>query len=345
MWKKYEGARNKDPEAKAAWLQMGGPGVLDQKKQLLLHFLKTGQAQEGGLKKSQEVANSKKEKEWFEWVPWKQILDWYGEEEALARVESGLIAVKKVGKKFYEFLLVKIRTELTLEQKKRIAAEQEIALQGEELKACKKALAAARTKQEWDDLWLEKKPQKGFQVEDALSEPSETSSEHEDESSAEQHNPAASFLQGLKKGQAMVSQKKEKRNADKQKHLAKEEKVKEEDSRACKKAQAEKTKIAKKKEADKKWHTKLEEATQVGENEKDSKVKKMLALVSKGVADLKKACKKAKDASWGADVLQALIKSRDSLEDLATDGELEGIKNHLLEAASALKAFKKLLTA
>ena len=150
---------------------MGGPGVLDQKKQLLLHFLKTGQAQEGGLKKSQEVANSKKEK---------------------------------------EFLLVKIRTELTLEQKKRIAAEQEIALQGEELKACKKALAAARTKQEWDDLWLEKKPQKGFQVEDALSEPSETSSEHEDESSAEQHNPAASFLQGLKKGQAMVSQKKKK---------------------------------------------------------------------------------------------------------------------------------------
>lgn len=71
-----------------------------------------------GLEKSQEVANSKKEKEWFEWVPWKQILDWYGEEEALARVESGLIAVKKVGKKFYEFLLVKIRTELTLEQKK-----------------------------------------------------------------------------------------------------------------------------------------------------------------------------------------------------------------------------------
>ena len=83
----------------------------------------------------------------------------------------------------------------------------------------------------------------------------------------------------------------------------------------------------------------------MGENEKDSKVKKMLALVSKGVADLKKACKKAKDASWGADVLQALIKSRDSLEDLATDGELGGIKNHLLEAASALKAFKKLLTA
>ena len=96
----------------------------------------------------------------------------------------------------------------------------------------------------WPLAW--KKPQKGFQVEDALSEPSETSSEHEDESSAEQHNPAASFLQGLKKGQAMVSQKKEKRNADKQKHLAKEEKVKEEDSRACKKAQAEKTKIAKK---------------------------------------------------------------------------------------------------
>ena len=152
--------RNKDPEAKVAWLQMGGSGVLDKKKQLLLHFLRTGQTQEGGLKKSQEVTNSKKEQEWFEWVPWKQILDWYGEEEALARVEHGLIAVKRVGKKFYEFLLIKIRTELTLEQKKRIAVEQELALQGEELKACKKALAAARTKEEWEDLWLEKSQRK-----------------------------------------------------------------------------------------------------------------------------------------------------------------------------------------
>lgn len=144
LWKKYEGARNKFPEAKEAWQQMGGQGVLEKKKQLLLQFLRTGSAEEGGLKKSQEVANSKKEKEWFEWVPWKQIQDWYGPDEALERVEAGLIAVKKIGKKFFEFLLVKIRTELTVEQKK-IAAEQELALKGPELRACQKALAAART--------------------------------------------------------------------------------------------------------------------------------------------------------------------------------------------------------
>eukprot|EP00435_Cladocopium_sp_Y103_P019610 s19_g4.t1 len=52
LYKKYEEIRNKDPEAKEAWLQMAGPGILEKKKQLLLHFLKTGQAQEGGLKKS-----------------------------------------------------------------------------------------------------------------------------------------------------------------------------------------------------------------------------------------------------------------------------------------------------
>lgn len=62
LWKKYEGARNKDPEAKAAWLQMGGPGVLDQKKQLLLHFLKTGQAQEGGLKKAKKSPTPRRRK-------------------------------------------------------------------------------------------------------------------------------------------------------------------------------------------------------------------------------------------------------------------------------------------
>ena len=103
LWKKYEGARNKFPEAKEAWQQMGGQGVLEKKKQLLLQFLRTGSAEEGGLKKSQEVANSKKEKEWFEWVPWKQIQDWYGPDEALERVEAGLIAVKKIGKNSLSF--------------------------------------------------------------------------------------------------------------------------------------------------------------------------------------------------------------------------------------------------
>jgi len=57
LWKKYEGARNKDPEAKAAWLQMGGPGVLDKKKQLLLHFLRTGQAVEQWLERKPKAQN------------------------------------------------------------------------------------------------------------------------------------------------------------------------------------------------------------------------------------------------------------------------------------------------
>ena len=185
LWMKYEGARNKVPEAKEAWQQMDGPGVLEKKKQLLLHFLSTGSAEEGGLKKSQEVANSKKEKEWFEWVPWKQIQDWYGPDEALERVEAGLIAVKRIGKKIFGFLLVKTRTELTVGQKKRIAAEQELALKGAELRACQKALAAARTDKEWEDLWSERRPDKSLQLKDALSK-SSSSSDEEEESSQEE---------------------------------------------------------------------------------------------------------------------------------------------------------------
>ena len=147
--------------------------------------MRTGSAEEGGLKKSQEVANSKKEKEWFEWVPWKQIQDWYGPDEALERVEAGLIAVKRIGKKIFGFLLVKTRTELTVGQKKRIAAEQELALKGAELRACQKALAAARTDKEWEDLWSERRPDKSLQLKDALSK-SSSSSDEEEESSQEE---------------------------------------------------------------------------------------------------------------------------------------------------------------
>lgn len=107
LWKKFEWSRGKTPEAQEAWQQMAGPGVLAKKKQALLHFLKTGKNQEGCLQESQEASTSKKDKELFEWVPWKQILDWYGQDEALARVESGTIPVRKDGKKFYEFLLIK----------------------------------------------------------------------------------------------------------------------------------------------------------------------------------------------------------------------------------------------
>ena len=96
---------------------------------------------------------------------------------------------------------MKIRTELTVEQKKRIAAEQELALKGPELKACQKALAAARTEKEWEDLWSERRPDKHFQLQDALSKSSSSSSEKK-YSSEDENNLAAAFLKGLKKGQS-----------------------------------------------------------------------------------------------------------------------------------------------
>ena len=101
--------------------------------------------------------------------------------------------------------------------------------------------------------------------------------------------------------------------------------------------------MEKKENEEKKWNQKIEQATQVGEDEKENKVKKMMSLVSKEVADLKKACKKAQESSWGVSELQTLSKCRDDLEDLSCDCELQGVKEKLLEAASALKASRKLM--
>ena len=53
----------------------------------------------------------------------------------------------------------------------------------------------------------------------------------------------------------------------------------------------------------------------------------MLGLASKAVAEMKKACKKATDKSWGAAELQDLTRCRDELEDLSVDCHLQGIKD------------------
>ena len=103
--------------------------------------------------------------------------------------------------------------------------------------------------------------------------------------------------------------------------------------------------MLKQKNAEEKWNQKLEEATQVAEDEKENKVKKMLGLVSKELAELKKACKKASDVKWGASELQNLSRCREELEDLSCDCELQGIQNKLLQAATALKASRQLMKA
>lgn len=63
----------------------------------------------------------------------------------------------------------------------------------------------------------------------------------------------------------------------------------------------------------------------------------MLSMVPKAAADMKKACKKATDTTWGATELTELAKSRDDLEEFSTETDLNGVKDKLLEAAAALK--------
>lgn len=122
------------------------------------------------------------------------------ERRALSRVEAGSIPFRRDERKFYEFLLTKKKTALPTEQKHRIATEQSIALKGAELVACKKALQAPRSQQEWEDLWSGRRPKNGFQVEDALSKESSSASEAEEEASSDELNPALQFLKGLKEG-------------------------------------------------------------------------------------------------------------------------------------------------
>ena len=322
---------------------MGSPErVASKKKQLLLHFLKTGRTQEGSLKESHEVSDSKKEQEWYAWVPWKQILDWYGQTEAIARVEAGMVPVKKVGKKFFEFLLIKQQTKLTVDQRKQIAAETTQALKGPELLACKKALETPRTDEEWKDLWSGKKPDKTFQLKDAMSETESNSSPSEAGSDQDEKDPANFFLLSLKEGPEQTASTTP-GSQPKKSELKKEKKDLEKQAKEQKKEEQKKLKEAKAKEAEDKWQKKLEEATQVAENERDSKVNKMLQMVSKAVADLKKACKKANDPSLGKEELVNLEQLRSQLEEMQVETDLQDVKKTLVESAKWLKAAKALL--
>ena len=262
LWKKFENERNRNEEAKASWEALTGKGVVSKKKQRLLHFLKTGRTQEGGLKQSQEVSDSKKEQEWYAWVPWKQILDWYGKDEAIARVEAGMVPVKKVGKTFYEFLLIKQQTKLSLDQRKQISAETVQALKGPELMACKQALEAPRTQDEWKDLWSGKRPDK---LQDCISNTESHFSPSEDGSGPDDSNPAHVFLKSLKEGPEKSPQ-----GGQAEKTLTKQE---QKQAKEQKKEEQKKIKEAKAKEADEKWQRKLEEATQVAEDEREFKAK------------------------------------------------------------------------
>ena len=98
----------------------------------------------------------------------------------------------------------------SLEQKKRLAAEQEMAL-----KACKKALAAGRTEKEWEALWSERRPEKSFQLEDALSESSSDTSPGEEVATEEEADAALTFLRGLRKGQSEAETNKDKKKQKK----------------------------------------------------------------------------------------------------------------------------------
>lgn len=245
--------------------------------------------------------------------------------------------MKRVGK-FFEFLLIKLTTVLTTEQKKALAAEQELALEGKELKACKKALEGGKSQQEWNDIWSERRPDKTFKLQDAISDSSSSSDGEDQDGSEEEISPTRMFLKGLKDGQAGPSRPQEPKSLPLP-ESKESKKRKREDAKA--KAAAEKT--AKQKAVVAKWEQRVDEATQVGDNDKNSKVKKMLSLVSKGVADLKKACKTAEEAFWGSTELAALTSVRDELEDLSVQSELGDVKTKLIEAAKALKAAKALM--
>ena len=246
-----------------------------------------------------------------------------------------MVPVKKVGKTFYEFLLIKQQTKLSLDQRKQISAETVQALKGPELMACKQALEAPRTQDEWKDLWSGKRPDKTFQLQDCISNTESHFSPSEDGSGPDDSNPAHVFLKSLKEGPEKSPQ-----GGQAEKTLTKQE---QKQAKEQKKEEQKKIKEAKAKEADEKWQRKLEEATQVAEDKREFKVKKMLQMVSKTVADLKKACNKAADADWGKEELDKLQLLRSQLEDMQVDTHLPNVKRILVQCAQHLKAAKALL--
>ena len=69
----------------------------------------------------------------------------------------------------------------------------------------------------------------------------------------------------------------------------------------------------------------------------------MLSLIAQTLSDLKKACKKATDTTWGKDEMAQLTTMREELEDLQVDSDFENLKKKLVEAAQVLRKAKKLL--
>ena len=333
LWKKFEWERNKNPEAKQQWSSLGGPGVIAKKKNLLLGFLKSGNAAGGCLKESTLLENAKEDKQFFDWVPWLQLCKWYGEKEALARVEEGMVPVRKV-RKFYEFLLMKDSSTLTKTQKQIIASEMEAALSGKELKACKKALKSPMEEEDWENFWNNKKPPQSFQLTDALSE-SDSGLEESQSAGEEPADPVCAFLKSLKSRSPPKKETKKEPRRDSKAAKA----IKEEPEKGGKKNDAKK----RKEEEEQKWHQKLEEMTTVEPNKMESKVPKMLSMCTKLISDFSKACKKASDSTWGSQEIKNLKSSRDELEDLLGETDLEKMKEGLCRAAKSMKAARTLL--
>ena len=85
-------------------------------------------------------------------------MDWYGKDEAIARVEAGMVPVKKVGNMFLRVLADQAANEAVTRPK--------------ETNFCRDRTGSERTpstQDEWKDLWSGKRLDKTFQLEDGIS--------------------------------------------------------------------------------------------------------------------------------------------------------------------------------
>ena len=102
-----------------------------------------------------------------------------------------MVPVKKVGKTFYEFLLIKQQTKL-LDQRKQIS--ETVQAQGPELLQ----ESSGSSKDEWKDLWSGKRPDKTFQLDGICN--TETHSSPSEDGRPDDSTPAHVFLKSLKEG-------------------------------------------------------------------------------------------------------------------------------------------------
>eukprot|EP00435_Cladocopium_sp_Y103_P022516 s112_g5.t1 len=188
LFKLMESCRSPSQEPK--WKELTGQGANMKKQSMLLAFIK------GGLQKSLINTEHTVQQAWEStktsaWVPWKQMVDEFGKEEAVIRLKAGLIRMRrdpeawKKGLKLWQFLKMEESMKMGRSGNQAMTGCSSGVMTQEKAEKVERALKSVQANDDefFDAAWLGKKPQ-NVQLEDwqlTESEELEIPSQHESE--------------------------------------------------------------------------------------------------------------------------------------------------------------------